>query len=70
MYYKSYYSDYTCISTPLREGTPHFGLIYVYRSERTEQEDENGEHVAQHRWLPISTTDAVGNKHNTFFSQL
>lgn len=34
---------------------PHFGLIYVYRSERTEQEDEFGERVAQHRWLPIKT---------------
>ena len=34
---------------------PHFGPIYVYRSERTEHEDANGAHIAQHSCLPIMT---------------
>ena len=34
---------------------PHFGLIYVYCSEHTEQEDGNGDYVGQHTWLPIKT---------------
>jgi hypothetical protein len=33
---------------------PHFGLIYVYRSERTEH-DVNGEFRVEHKWLPITT---------------
>ena len=33
---------------------PHFGLIYVYRSERTEYNDEHGFDHVKHTWLPIA----------------
>jgi hypothetical protein len=35
---------------------PHFGLIYVYRSERTEHESDDGELRVQHKRLSITVS--------------
>lgn len=35
---------------------PHFGIVYVYRSECTEYEDTYTELHIKHKWIPIETS--------------
>lgn len=57
------------LNTPFRKGimgpqgvhlyerdVPHFGLIYVYRSERTDHETADGELRVQHARLPVTVS--------------